>query len=485
MSAGSPVPSSPPSPTEEERGFLLVVEDDPVQQALYLGVLEKSGYRVALTGSTAQAREVLAGDEGPGIDAALLDLVLPEETGMELLDEWQVSHPTLPVIMVTADNTASHAVYALKHGAFDYLTKPVNWEDLLLVVRNAVEKRHMARELAARRAMQDSLPTRYEDGVFAGAAMAPLLAVVEQVKASGVPVMILGPSGSGKEVLARLLHRRSPRAKQPFVAVNCAALPKDLVEDELFGHERGAFTGATARRMGRFEEAGTGTIFLDEVGELEPAVQAKLLRVLQEKELTRVGGSHVAVHARVITATNRDLAQDVKDGRFREDLYYRLEVVSLTLPRLAARLDEIPELAAFLLERFCKAEGLPVRSLAPDAVAALERHSWPGNVRELENVLKRTCLLRPSVVIHAHDLVWSAGADGASGPDESGGRPAMMDYEPRERADEVRPLKEEERGLMLHALALTRGNVSEAARRLGIGRTTFYRRARKHGIPLD
>ncbi len=318
--------------------------------------------------------------------------------------------------------------------------------------------------------------------VFVSRAMQGVLSIIDQVKDSSVPVMILGESGTGKEVVARELHRRGQRSDEPYVTVNCAAVPGDLADSELFGHEKGAFTGATAQRIGRFEEAGSGTLFLDEVGELELAIQAKLLRVLQENEIVRVGGSLVNVSARVVVATHKDLSAELRAGRFRADLYHRLNVITIPVPPLRARMEEIPILAQHLLDRFTEDEGLPARHLTAEATAALVSHDWPGNVRELQNVLKRSVLLSNDTVLDRKNLVFH----GASGMNLDALDPAAVnavrESSPPLEAPTIESFRNAQKEEMLSALSEARGNVSEAARKLNIGRATFYRRAKRFGI---
>jgi two-component system response regulator AtoC len=353
-------------------------------------------------------------------------------------------------------------------------------------MRAAVARGQMGRELAVRRLL-DPTPLTSTRAVFAGPAMRAVLGMLEQVKDSSTPVVILGQSGTGKEVVARELHARGRRATGPFVALNCAALPATLVESELFGYEKGAFTGANARKKGRFEEAQGGTLFLDEVGELDLTVQAKLLRALQEREITRIGGTTLKVDCRVVFATHRDLRADVRAGRFREDLYYRISVIIVQLPPLRERREEIPVLASHLLERIAREEGTPPKQLTPEAIEALCRRPLRGNVRELENILRRSVLLSRRDELGPDDLAFGQ----ESIPPEALPSPVLIapppaPSEPPEPPEDegVRPMKEFEKEMMLRALAQTGGSVTEAARLLGIGRTTFYRRAKKFDIPL-
>ena len=455
---------------QDSAGVVLIVDDEADLRSMYRIILEGAGYDVIDAASSDQARALLRDPDLERPEAVLLDVMLGDSSGLDLLSYLRDSTDA-SVIIATASQRVEHAVFALKNGAFDYLTKPIGREDLLLAVRNAVERGRMQRELMARRAL-DATMTDVEDGpaVFASLPMRLIRATLEKVRDRRVPVLVLGETGTGKEVVARWIHETGRRRNTPFVAINCAALPNELVEAELFGYEPGAFTGAERRRTGRFEQADGGTLFLDEVGELELPVQAKLLRVLEEGKVARLGGEDVDVDTRIVAATNRDLAAEVSAGRFRQDLYYRLEVISVCLPPLRDRLEEIPPLADFLLRRFAIREGLAERRISADALERLAAHDWPGNIRELENVLKRSCLLSEGPTIQAEDLVFSQPS--SSGPKAVPEAPRIRDL-PKELARET----------MVRALAETRGNVSAAARRLGIGRSTFYRHARQVGLP--
>ncbi|MBI5493987.1 MAG: sigma-54-dependent Fis family transcriptional regulator [Deltaproteobacteria bacterium] len=478
---GSSIMRTSATSVDSSQGSVLVVDDDPDMRNLLRAYLTGAGFEVLEAGTPDAASEILEEAEDV-VDATLLDVMLPQRDGIELLRALKPKRPHMSFVMVTGSSDVLHAVAAMKAGAMDYLLKPVEKTALLQVAARAVGASRAARELAARRALEPA-PLGDGDAVFSGAAVQRVLSLVEHVKDTSVPILILGESGSGKEVLARFIHRRSKRRDQPFVTVNCAALPRELVESELFGHEKGAFTGAGTRHRGRFEEAADGTILLDEVGELDAGVQAKFLRVLQERELTRVGGGSVKTNARVLVATNRNLLAEVEAGRFRLDLYYRLEVITVTLPPLRERAEEIGPLAAHLLERFAATEGVPLKTISADAVALLMRQPWPGNIRELENLLKRSALMATGAVLHARDLLLSP-ATGTAAP----AVPPTAATAPEPRAphedEPVRKLSEYEPDLMMRALAASHGDVAEAARRLGIGRATFYRRAKRHGIPL-
>ncbi|MFO0727499.1 MAG: sigma-54 dependent transcriptional regulator [Myxococcota bacterium] len=456
----------------ERRGTILVVDDDAPTRMALEAQLRGAGHETLGAGSNTEARQII--DREGALDAVLLDVMMPEQGGLHLLAELRDQRPQLPVIMVTASDAVENAVFALRHGAFDYLVKPVPKSELLLTVNNAVERSHMQRELEARRALAEGPPVDDGQAVFNSSLMRGILGVIQQVKDARVPILLLGESGTGKEVLARYTHRISRRKDQPFVAVNCATLAPELAMSELFGHERGAFTGAVSRQAGRFEEADGGTLFLDEVAELDERVQAQLLRVLQDQEITPVGGATTRVDVRVIVATHKPLEEEVQAGRFREDLYFRLDVIPITVPPLSARREEIPSLARHLLERFLRSEGLGEKRLSAESLRVLSDAEWPGNVRELENVLKRSALLAAGTLIEPSDLLLVGAARYKKRSSQ------VVELAPREK--DSRP--EDNAGVMLQALAETKGNVSEAARKLGIGRATFYRWAKRHALPL-
>ena len=460
-------------------GTVLLVDDDREILDFYESVLRAAGFETYAAGSAEEARQELRWERGLGIDAVLLDLRMPGESGLEFLRSSRPHLGEIPVVVATTSARVEDAVAALKLGAFDYLSKPIEVPDLVLTMTHAVERRQMIRELSVRRALDPADKLVDGDAVFASPAMRAVLGVVDQVADSAVPIMVLGESGTGKEVLARTLHRRSRRAERPFVAVNCAAIPTELVESELFGHEKGSFTGASSSRQGRFEQARGGTLLLDEVGDLDLSIQAKLLRVLQEKEFYRVGGSAPTrvEDVRVVVATHRDLDEEVRQGRFRQDLLYRLDVITIRLPPLRERREEIPVLVHHLLDRFVKAEGIARPRFSESAIRALQAQDWPGNVRELENVIKRTCLLGRDEELTPEMIRWESAVVPTSAPPAS---PAPSSETP----GPVVRLKDLEAQMMMRALAETRGNVSEASRRLGISRATFYRKASRYGLPV-
>jgi DNA-binding NtrC family response regulator len=417
---------------------LLVVDDEPSFRALLRDILEGAGHGVT---EARDGAEALAFLERTTFDLVLTDRRMPAVDGLELLRRIRARTSPPPVVVLTAHGSIPEAVEAVRLGAADYIAKPLPSPEALV-------------DLVA------SLLPREDDGeiVTADPAMRELLDLVDRVAPRDVAVLVTGESGAGKELVARRLHARSPRAKGPFVAVNAAALPETLAESELFGAERGAFTGADQPRAGRFEEASGGTLFLDEVGELPVALQSKLLRVLEERVVRRLGGSRdLPVDVRLVAATNRDLTRETEEGGFRQDLFFRLAVVVVNVPPLRERPDDVPLLATHFARRLAARHGVPVPSLADDALAALSAHGWPGNVRELRNVLERAVVVRGGAPIRAADL---------------GLAPATA---PLDRAHR-------EREALLAALRRTGGKREEAARLLGISVRTLYYRLKQWGI---
>jgi DNA-binding NtrC family response regulator len=434
-----------------ERRTVLIVEDEANMRRVLGALIARDGFEVAEARDGAEALDRIR--EG-GIDAVLTDLRMPQMNGLELLGEVVRRHPEIPVVLLTAHGTVGSAVEALKHGAFDYLTKPFEPDEVRQVIRKAVQTRALDAREARAEAAED--PERLLQGT--GAALAEVRRVIERVAATSASVLISGESGTGKEVVARSLHRRGDRAAAAFVKVNCAAIPEGLLESELFGHEKGAFTGASSSKPGRFELADGGTLFLDEIGEMPLAAQPKLLRALQEGRFYRVGGTAtVSVDVRLIAATNRELRREVAEGRFREDLFYRLHVVPLSLPPLRERRADIPELARFFVTRVNRRLHREISGLEPAALERLCAHDWPGNLRELENAIERAILLCEGTVIRAHELLPETPADSSAGEGPL-----------RERIR--RATRQIEREAILEALRLTDGNVTQAAQRLGLSR---------------
>src|SRR5512140_2762821 len=437
---------------------ILVADDDPGLREFITDSLELDHHTVVPAKDGREAAKLL--DER-GFDLVLTDLKMPGLDGMALLRKVRAEQPEVEVIVMTAHGNVDNAVEAMKLGAFEFLQKPLSGPDeLRLLVQRAIERRGLKDRVdGAEHAIAAGPPLTYGDP-----AMKPVVGAIDKVAKTSATVLLLGESGTGKEVAARAIHAQSPRATRPFMAINCAALSEQLLESELFGHEKGAFTGASERKRGRLELADGGTFFLDEVGELRPELQAKLLRVLQERRFERVGGSRtLEVDVRWIAATNRDLRAMIDDGRFREDLYHRLAVFPIKLPPLRDRKIDLLPLARALLERIARDLKRSVPRLTQSAATRLETASWRGNVRELANTLERAAILADGDAIDASHI-WLE--DGAT--------------RPLPKTDEVRPLAELEREAILHALDVVGGNRKRAAELLGIGERTLYDRLKKY-----
>ena len=446
----------------QTRAKILIVDDERVHRFMLRSLFAEWGWDAeeADDGSTA----VAAVEQGPW-DVILMDVRMTTMDGMEALKRIHALNPAIPVVIMTAYSSVDSAVAAIKQGAHDYLTKPLDFDRLRTTLEVAMG--HRQQEEAAEEPGQPF----GDDGRIIGSS-APMVALwdlIVHVAPTEATVLINGESGTGKELVASALHHKSLRSSGPFVKVNCAALAETLLESELFGHERGAFTGADRRREGRFVQAHGGTLFLDEIGETSPAMQAKLLRVLQEHELQRVGGQEtIRVDVRIIVATNRDLEEEVAAGRFREDLYYRLNVVELEVPPLRDRHGDIPLLATYFLRRFADKNNRAVSGITPECMDILNRYPWPGNVRELEHCIERGVILMRGDYLDVNALPlavqrWA----GANEPRETG---------------EPSTLKEAEKALILKTLEETGGNRSEAARRLQITRKTLLNKLKSYGI---
>jgi two-component system NtrC family response regulator len=380
---------------------ILVVDDEPNYLVVLSELLKEEGFEVMTAQKGEDGLEIV---EETDLDIVLTDMRMPGMDGLELLKEIKSYNKDLPVIMITAFGEVEKAVVAMRAGAYNYLTKPFNNDELLLNIRKAIEHYSLLRENLR---LRDEARVRYGFASIVGknARMQEIYQLIEKVAPTPSSVLITGESGTGKELVARAIHINSPREKAPFISVNCAALPETLLESELFGHERGAFTGATSMRKGRFELADSGTLFLDEIGDIPLPLQAKLLRVLQERSFERVGGSHpIKVDVRIITATNRDLKDEVDEGRFREDLYYRLNVLHIHLPPLRERADDIPMLTDHFITKFAKMLNKPDLRISGEALRYLVGLPWEGNVRELENTIERAAILCSGDVIQAEDV---------------------------------------------------------------------------------
>jgi DNA-binding NtrC family response regulator len=381
---------------------LLIVEDKESVALMLKETVEAEGLEADIAGNGGDAMRILA--QGKRYFAVLTDLRLPGADGISVLRQAKESDPDMPVIVMTAFGTIEHAVEAMKLGAYDFIQKPIDVDHLVLLLRRCREHRELRFENLL---LKEEFQKRYRLPAIIGesANIVEISHAIQRVAPTDSSVLLQGESGTGKELFARAIHQLSPRRDRPFVAINCAAIPDTLIENELFGHEKGSFTGATARQLGKFELADTGTVFLDEIGELGASVQSKLLRVLQERRFERIGGAApIDVDVRVICATNRNLAADVKQGRFREDLFFRVNVFPVTIPPLRARRDDVDALAAFFLQRFAREFGKPNLRIDDDARAALRVYDWPGNIRELENCIERAAILCDHDAITPADL---------------------------------------------------------------------------------
>jgi two-component system response regulator HydG len=443
-----------------DRGTLLVADDDPGLRESLERTLTREGFRVVLASDGRAALERLQGGD---IDLVLTDLKMPGLTGIELLRAARTIAPDVSVILLTAFGTVEEAVRAMKDGAYDFVTKPFRREQLVKLIDKALERRAL---IEKNRALQQQLDDLRARGQMLGVSPAfrRMMTLVEQVADSSATVLIQGESGAGKEGVARAIHEGSSRRAGPFVAVNCAALPETLLESELFGYEKGAFTGAAGRKEGRFELADGGTLFLDEVADLSAVTQPKILRVLQEGEFERVGGTRtIRVDVRIVAATNQDLAQMVRDKRFREDLYYRLNVITVTVPPLRERREDIRVLALHFLRVYAAKNNRRLEGLTDEAIRRLEAYAWPGNVRELENVVERGVVLARGTQVDVTDL-----------PEEIAGATPLPEGVLSIRIGT--PLAEVEQRLLDETLRVTRGNKTLTARLLGIDVRTVSRK---------
>jgi DNA-binding NtrC family response regulator len=502
---------------------VLIVDDDPVQRRLLQNVVERAGYQVATAESGEAALGLMTASDGPHFECIVLDLVMPDLDGLGVLGRMREAGIAVPVIVQTAHGGIDVVVSAMRAGAIDFAVKPVGAERLLVSLRNAVATRALEGELARlKRSRGGTLG--FKDIITRSAKMRAVLQSAQKCAGSAIPVLVEGESGVGKELIARAIHGSGARKGKPFVAVNCGALPENLIESILFGHEKGAFTGATERHEGKFQEASGGTLFLDEVGELPPQAQVKLLRALAEGEVEPVGGKRpVQVNVRVISATNRDLSADVKSGRFREDLFYRLHVFPILVPPLRERAEDIPDLIRHFMVRFAAEEGKRVRSMSAEALRFLAAYAWPGNVRQLENAVFRAVVLAEGEEIgldefpHIANLGEQASAprpsapvvaplaptpdsdlspplapgivisdDAAISPGTGGNGVSLPEHLVNlvDEAGHARPLEEVEAEAIRFALSHYRNQMSEVARRLRIGRSTLYRKLDGLGLAV-
>jgi DNA-binding NtrC family response regulator len=443
---------------------ILVVDDEKNIREGLGKVLEMDGYKVVLA---SDGREAIQSLNRGDIDLVITDLKMPNLSGEELLQKATAMSANLPVIILTGHGTIENAVRAMKNGAYDYLTKPVNMDRLSLLVQRALSAREL---MLQHRAMQEELQKRHQFSNIIGKSesMKKIFEVVQQVAPSRASVLITGESGVGKEMIADAIHYNSARRDKPLVKVHCAALTETLLESELFGHERGAFTGAVARKRGRFELAHMGTIFLDEIGDISQNVQIKLLRVLEDKTFERVGGEEtLEVDARVITATNRDLKSAIESGDFREDLYYRLNVVNIHIPPLRERKEDIPLLMSAFVKEIAEQNGRSIEAVEPKARMVLYNYSWPGNVRELRNCIESAVVMSKSNIITVDDLP-----------------PHIHNESDQEflRINTGSTLADIEREVIRATLAQANGNKTKTAEVLGIGRKTLHRKLQEYGL---
>ncbi len=475
---------------------VLIVDDDPTQRRLIGAVLEREGFAVVSAENGGDCLEKFAA--GMTADVAILDLVMPGMGGLEVLAEMRRRGLTLPVIVLTATGGVETVVQAMQAGAQDFFVKPASPDRILVGVRNALQMGGLVAEVD-RLKKHTANKTSFADLVGTSPAMRMVKSLGERAAASNIPILILGESGVGKEVMARAVHGASERSGRPFVAVNCGALPENLVESILFGHEKGAFTGATAQHLGKFQEAQGGTLFLDEIGELPLDMQVKLLRALQEKEVDPVGAKRpVKVDVRIVAATNRDLLARVQSGHFREDLYYRLNVFPIEAPALRERREDVPALVDCFIRRFNIEEGKRVVAPTPEALALLQGYDWPGNVRQLENTVYRAIVLADGPYLQPHDFPAISGLhptaplasdivmEGAGLPTvaQAVASPGDSPVRVLDEKGHLRTLDSIERDLIQLAIETYSGRMSEIARRLGIGRSTLYRKVREQGLDV-
>ena len=484
---------------------VLIVDDDPTQRRLMRAVCEKAGYPVLQADSGENALDLLRSEQGNDIGLMMLDLRMPGLGGMETLKRARNFREDLPVIVLTAQGGIDTVVEAMQNGATDFFVKPASPERVVVSINNVLNLTTLKGEVSRLKRKHEGA-MGFKDLIGESPALTHVMKLGERAAVSNIPILITGESGTGKEMIARAIQGSSERSRKPFITVNCGAIPENLVESILFGHEKGSFTGANAKHIGKFQEADGGTIFLDEVGELPQDMQVKLLRVLQEGEVDPIGSKRpVKVDVRVISATNRDLAEDAKNGTFREDLFYRLNVFPIEVPPLRNRTEDIPALIDHFIGRYNAEERRDVRGVRHEVLEVLTAQLWPGNVRQLENTIFRAVVLAESAYLSAEDFptlaVEFSAAGIQSGPPvvsedipspEKGempilGAPTSETHEAVavfDREGHLRSLQEIEKDLIALAIETYEGKMSEVARRLGMGRSTLYRKLREHDLEV-
>ncbi|HJV66733.1 MAG TPA: sigma-54 dependent transcriptional regulator [Geomonas sp.] len=451
---------------------ILIVDDEAGIRSSLAGILEDEGYRTVCAADGAEALAQCA-RELPGL--VLLDIWMPGMDGIETLKLLKERHPALNVIMMSGHGTIETAVKSTKLGAYDFIEKPFSLEKVVVMVENALAMTRLKEENASLRGMLQS-----HEMIGSSAAMIRLREQILMVAPTNASVLITGENGTGKELVARSVHFYSNRRDNPFVEINCAAIPEELIESELFGHERGAFTGAVAQKKGKFDLADGGTLFLDEIGDMSMKTQAKVLRILQEKKFERVGGTRtIEVDVRVVAATNKLLEEEIRNGNFREDLYYRLNVVPFKVPPLRERRDDIPLLTQHFLDVFCQREGRELKRIVPEAVEALQRYDWPGNVRELKNIVERLIIMTPGGTITMNHLPDYIGVPAGSREAAAGKLDSVLEL------SSLREAREEfEREFILQKLEENDWNVSRTAEAIELERSNLHRKIKSYGIDI-
>ncbi|UFS71012.1 sigma-54 dependent transcriptional regulator [Geomonas sp. RF6] len=453
--------------------MILIVDDEEGIRSSLAGILEDEGYRTVCAADGIEALAVCR-RELPGL--VLLDIWMPRMDGLETLKSLREQHPSLAVIMMSGHGTIETAVKSTKLGAYDFVEKPLSLEKVLLTVKNALSASQLKEENASLRGM---VLQRHEM-IGTSPAMVLLMDQIQMVAPTNASVLITGENGTGKELVARSVHYHSQRRDKPFVEINCAAIPEELIESELFGHERGAFTGAVAQKKGKFDLADGGTLFLDEIGDMSLKTQAKVLRILQERKFERVGGTRtMEVDVRIVAATNKHLEDEIRNGTFREDLFYRLNVVPFKVPALRDRRDDIPLLIEHFLDVFCRREGRDFKLMVPEAIEAMKRYDWPGNVRELKNIVERLVIMTPGGTITVNHLPDYIRADGGNREASGGKLDSVLEL------SSLREAREEfEKEFIIQKLEENAWNVSKTADAIELERSNLHRKIKTYGIDM-